>query len=79
MKKYILKITADKFNEDYILYQFFDDDASISNIDLDTYKKATFSKTDNESSHGEITSVTKYFTIKKKWKRFGIQRIIIIE
>ena len=29
-----LKITADKFNEDYLLYQFFDDN-SMSNIDLD--------------------------------------------
>ena len=57
-----LKITADKFNEDYLLYQFFDDN-SMSNSDLDTSKKVTFSKTDNKNNHKEITSVTKYFIL----------------
>ena len=65
------KVTADSFNEDYLLYKFFDDGASMANVDLDTYKKATPSKTDNEYDGEEIVSVTKYFTIKKDERDLG--------
>ena len=65
------KVTADSFNEDYLLYKFFDDGASMANDELDTYKKATPSKTDNEYDGGEIVSVTKYFTIKKDERDLG--------
>jgi hypothetical protein len=65
------KVTADSFNEDYLLYKFYDDGASMANPVLDTYKKASPSKTDNEYDHGEIVSVTKYFTIKKDERDLG--------
>ena len=65
------KVTADSFNDDFLLYKFFDDGASMANVDLDTYKKATPSKTDNEYDGEEIVSVTKYFTIKKDERDLG--------
>ena len=65
------KITADSFNKDYLLYKFFDNGVSMSNEDLDNYKKSTPSKTDNKYDGGEIVSVTKYYTIKKDERELG--------
>ena len=65
------KITADSFNKDYLLYKFFDNGVSMSNDNLDNYKKANPSKTDNEYDGGNIVSVTKYYTIKKDERVLG--------
>ena len=48
------KITADSFTKDYLLYKFFDDGRSMNEEDLDNYKKATPSKTENEYKNGDI-------------------------
>ena len=65
------KITADIFNKDEILYQFFDDAAAMSNVDFNTYKTAKCSKTDKEFNHGDVVSQTNYYTIKKSERDLG--------
>ena len=65
------KIIADSFNKDYLLYKFFDNGVSMSNDNLNNYKKANPSKTDNEYDGGNIVSVTKYYTIKKDERELG--------
>ena len=65
------KITADKFNDDYIYYKFFDDIDSMSITDFNTYQKVIYSKTDEEYSNGEVISQTNYYTIKKSERDLG--------
>ena len=58
------KITADSFDENYLLYKFFDDEASISNVR--SYALSSFKKVEPLiTEDGSDKSVTKYYTIQK--------------